>query len=622
MIKITSVEIDGFIVPSQKLKLEFVESNIICIYGDNGSGKTSFLEILSAVFARDEEILDKYNVKNIKIEFKSEKNDKNKLEQLINKIDKQINKYEKNISLVKEELISIKKNIDKNQSFIDMHIIELKKIKKYKEIEILNILENDEDLKKILLDIKKKEKEKEKIQADKKEDLITREQEKDSYNLLKIEIKDLRLEEEIIRKKKLYSIEEYLSVSKYSHDINNKNGEIRLLEEKSTKNVDKLIFKEKAFRDNINEIEKLEEQEQKYTINDTQQIIITKKKQKDENNYYWDKYDASILSLSSSIYLGVARGIPKKENYFPRRMLWSFFNINRDLKKLKLDSKDIDDLTDKLMDYLQGENTNKEHFNIEEKDKQKNIYFQSIEIATVEELLVNKYRKSIVEADKKIIQVLSNTSMKFFDIGVPTKIDIDIDIDIDILKNNLLKNRDLILEVLRGNENYQLHFKNSIVSIFDNLENNDNYLNNIDDLNKIILFNIIKVLEKENKLFRQLQTFLDAYNSFLNYEKSLVFSSNGISVAPNNHPIKRLSSGEKHLLTFLATILLMGEEQDFILIDEPEISLNVDWQRKILSTIASLAPNSQIIVATHSPLVGRAYRKSVVGIEPKVIEND
>ena len=42
MIKITSIEIDGFILENQKIKLDFVESNVICIFGDNGSGKTTF----------------------------------------------------------------------------------------------------------------------------------------------------------------------------------------------------------------------------------------------------------------------------------------------------------------------------------------------------------------------------------------------------------------------------------------------------------------------------------------------------------------------------------------------------------------------------------------------------
>ena len=70
MIRLKSVEIDGFITPTQKVKLEFVDSNVICIYGDNGSGKTTFLEILYAVFDRDEDILEKYMVNKISINYK------------------------------------------------------------------------------------------------------------------------------------------------------------------------------------------------------------------------------------------------------------------------------------------------------------------------------------------------------------------------------------------------------------------------------------------------------------------------------------------------------------------------------------------------------------------------
>jgi predicted ATPase len=56
----------------------------------------------------------------------------------------------------------------------------------------------------------------------------------------------------------------------------------------------------------------------------------------------------------------------------------------------------------------------------------------------------------------------------------------------------------------------------------------------------------------------------------------------------------------------------MGEEQDFILLDEPEISLDIEWQEKLLSTIAKLVPNAQIIVASHSPsIMGDYFEESV-----------
>jgi len=60
-----------------------------------------------------------------------------------------------------------------------------------------------------------------------------------------------------------------------------------------------------------------------------------------------------------------------------------------------------------------------------------------------------------------------------------------------------------------------------------------------------------------------------------------------------------LSSGEKHLLRIFLETLLVGESS--IIIDEPEISMHVDWQRELIAAMHSLNPSAQLIVATHSP---------------------
>jgi hypothetical protein len=62
-----------------------------------------------------------------------------------------------------------------------------------------------------------------------------------------------------------------------------------------------------------------------------------------------------------------------------------------------------------------------------------------------------------------------------------------------------------------------------------------------------------------------------------------------------------LSSGEKHLLMLLVETLLAGESS--IIIDEPEISMHVDWQKRIVQIMHLLSPRAQIIIATHSPEV-------------------
>ena len=42
-----------------------------------------------------------------------------------------------------------------------------------------------------------------------------------------------------------------------------------------------------------------------------------------------------------------------------------------------------------------------------------------------------------------------------------------------------------------------------------------------------------------------------------------------------------LSSGEQQLLFMLCAVALMRDNDSLVLIDEPEISLNIKWQRKI-----------------------------------------
>lgn len=84
--------------------------------------------------------------------------------------------------------------------------------------------------------------------------------------------------------------------------------------------------------------------------------------------------------------------------------------------------------------------------------------------------------------------------------------------------------------------------------------------------------------------------------------KKTVFKDTGIDVETDegqNIGLASLSSGEKQVLwIFIATLLA---EENTLLIDEPEISMHVDWQEQLLSDMQQLNSNAQIIVATHSP---------------------
>lgn len=63
----------------------------------------------------------------------------------------------------------------------------------------------------------------------------------------------------------------------------------------------------------------------------------------------------------------------------------------------------------------------------------------------------------------------------------------------------------------------------------------------------------------------------------------------------------QLSSGEKQMLVIMLTVLVENGEPHALLMDEPEISLHIEWQQRLIGLIRELNPNAQIILSTHSP---------------------
>lgn len=92
--------------------------------------------------------------------------------------------------------------------------------------------------------------------------------------------------------------------------------------------------------------------------------------------------------------------------------------------------------------------------------------------------------------------------------------------------------------------------------------------------------------------------------------------------------ITGLSSGEKQLFLRALSLKFLEVNNSVILIDEPEISLHPQWQRKIIDVYRSIGQNNQLIIATHSPhIVGsvksenlRVMTKDLDGI--KIVNND
>lgn len=66
-----------------------------------------------------------------------------------------------------------------------------------------------------------------------------------------------------------------------------------------------------------------------------------------------------------------------------------------------------------------------------------------------------------------------------------------------------------------------------------------------------------------------------------------------------------LSAGEKQMLSFICYNAFYTNT--IIFIDEPELSLHVDWQRNLYSILRKQNPTNQFIFATHSPFIYAKY---------------
>ncbi|MBS7252504.1 AAA family ATPase [Flavobacterium branchiicola] len=116
--------------------------------------------------------------------------------------------------------------------------------------------------------------------------------------------------------------------------------------------------------------------------------------------------------------------------------------------------------------------------------------------------------------------------------------------------------------------------------------------------------------------------FIDEINNLFQRKKVFINERNELLVETDSGKVfqlSNLSSGEKQLLIILGQSLLQENCSNIYIADEPELSLHVDWQEKLVKNLKNVNPNSQIIFATHSPdIVGR-FSDFIIKVEEAII---
>ena len=125
-----------------------------------------------------------------------------------------------------------------------------------------------------------------------------------------------------------------------------------------------------------------------------------------------------------------------------------------------------------------------------------------------------------------------------------------------------------------------------------------------------------KRLDAQQDLMELVTFFVDRVNQFF-LDKAVSYRlAHGLTIATaRGEPLdpRLLSSGEKQLLGLLAQVLTARGTATVFLIDEPEISLNVKWQRILVDTLLQLVRETdvQFFLATHSLELVTSHREHV-----------
>lgn len=163
-----------------------------------------------------------------------------------------------------------------------------------------------------------------------------------------------------------------------------------------------------------------------------------------------------------------------------------------------------------------------------------------------------------------------------------------------------------------------------------NLLTNEGHIDHLNTLFTFPLINRTKSMvrfaqeleRKRTELFAPLHLYESVVNSFLTTKFINVSEKGEITITTRDNGRQKkdalawrhLSSGEKQILILLTQALLWEHEPVVYVADEPELSLHVTWQEKLMASLVQLAGRCQFIVATHSPDIAGGFPRNIIDL--------
>lgn len=127
-----------------------------------------------------------------------------------------------------------------------------------------------------------------------------------------------------------------------------------------------------------------------------------------------------------------------------------------------------------------------------------------------------------------------------------------------------------------------------------------------------------KKLEVYDSLADKIELLMRIINSRFLFKKLSINRDTGFNFVSTKNgqaiDLNKLSSGEQHMLILFYQLLFKYSSQTLLLIDEPEISLHISWQKRFIEDLQQILKlnSMEILIATHSPsIIGKNWGLTV-----------
>ena len=134
-----------------------------------------------------------------------------------------------------------------------------------------------------------------------------------------------------------------------------------------------------------------------------------------------------------------------------------------------------------------------------------------------------------------------------------------------------------------------------------------------EDVAVFYIAQLLNVFQRIDVLVEPLQRFCDVITRYLEPLKKATFDEAHFKVsiidAENSDvELEKFSSGEKQVISLFAFLMFSQAPRGrILLIDEPELSLSVVWQKRLLADLLSTRRPDVLVTATHSPFIFEGF---------------